>query len=200
MSHGSVDDTIIVGQDPKARYCAYGDESATRDRLAYAYALFRREHIVRAEKTLRIIKQNFGFPEGVPIHCRVLFNSAQRKKKGLSHIDDRGARKLLDKVVYHLDKLPAACQFSYCRRPIKEVLLDETEESPVIRTDPKGIMGFLAQGCFGTNNGIRPTDCQIFISEEETRMRFIGDRRMRVDRWYSSGYSVAGAPKGKFFT
>jgi len=73
-----------VGQNPKAPFCAFGDDSAYKDVLAYAYAVFHRKNISKAKKALNSIKEKFHIPIDVPIHCRILFSGNQRKKANLN--------------------------------------------------------------------------------------------------------------------
>ena len=47
-----------VGRNQKAPFCAFGDDSAYKDVLAYAYAVFHRKNIAKAKNDLKMRCQN----------------------------------------------------------------------------------------------------------------------------------------------
>ena len=58
------------------------------------------------------------------------------------------------------------------------------------------------QSCFAVapdgSQGPPASQCQIIVSEDRTKIRFMGEGRSRADRWYS-GYSDIGAPERSVF-
>lgn len=70
------------------------------------------------------------------------------------------------------------------------------------KLDPKGVLGMLMQACFAVppdgSQGPPPSHCKIFVSEDSTKVEFIGPKRSRADGMYS-GFSDIGAPESHVF-
>lgn len=71
-----------------------------------------------------------------------------------------------------------------------------------VKVDAKGILSLLMQVCFAVEangtQGPAAKDCKIFVSEDSTKVEFIGKGRKRADNMYS-GFSDIGAPEGHVF-
>jgi hypothetical protein len=193
---------IVVGTDPTAPFCAYGDESQYGDVLTYALAIFRREQVPKAEQVLEFLRERYVFPPQVPIHCKILFSGDQRRKHGLDHLDPGQVNDLVSKLVYHLNKLPALCRFGRTLLPDREILVPPDDDFPALPSEPKGVMGLLANSCFAVprdgSHGPTPDQIEIFVSEDKTMIRFMRERRHQAHRGYS-GFSDIGSPDGRVF-
>ncbi len=184
-----------VGKNPKAPFCAFGDDSAYKDVLAYAYAVFRRKNVSKAKKVLKSIKKNFQIPIDVPIHCRVLFSGNQRKKANLDHISPEKVKLLISNLIDEMNHVPCLLRYSYCILPESgEIFLKVADENhKIVHDEPKGVLGILSQACFLPikNQPHVPGAelCEIFASKDKTKIRFVGKQRRRADA-YSSGLSI----------
>ncbi len=184
-----------VGQNPKAPFCAFGDDSAYKDVLAYAYAIFHRKNIPKAKKALNSIKKKFHIPIDVPIHCRILFSGDQRKKANLDHISPDRVKLLISHLIDEMNQVPCLLRYSYCILPESgEIFLKVIDEHhKIVHDEPKGVLGILSQACFLPirNQPYAPGAelCEIFASRDKTKIRFIGKQRRRADA-YSSGFSI----------
>lgn len=184
-----------VGRNPKARFCAFGDDSAYKDVLAYAYAIFHRKNIIKAENELNDIKSKFNIPLNVPIHCRILFSGNQRQKANLGHLTLDRVKSLISQLIDRMNQVPCLLRYAYCILPESgEIFLKVNDkEQNIVQDEPKGVLGILSQTCFLPlkNQPYVPGAelCEIFASMDKTKIKFIGKRRRRADS-YSSGLSI----------
>ncbi|MGJ4748149.1 hypothetical protein ACQV5M_17450 [Leptospira sp. SA-E8] len=190
-------ETIIIGNNPDAKYIAFGDDSQYKNILTFAFAILKKEHLAEAISVLEYFRSHYKFPDDVPIHCRVLFSGAQREKHGLSHLDPNDIKEMISKIFYHSKKIPILCRYATSVLSDKELILDKDDDFPEIKNDPKGILGLLMQGCFAVpgNGQEGPTakDTEIFVSSDKTKIKFFGDRKNQAEKLYS-GFSDIDAP------
>lgn len=192
----------IVGQNSCAPFCAFGDDSAYKDILVYAYAVFHRHHIEKAERRLSRLKRKFKIPHDVPVHCRVLFSGHQREKIGLSHLSPIDVKKFIAKVIERMNTVPCWLRYSYCR---VDELIDYSEIYPddeelIFHYDPKAILGSLSQSCFLPHKGDMSLplaeDIEIFTSSDKTKVKFVNNKKRRADR-LCSGFTAVGTREKK---
>ena len=180
------------GQNIDAPFCAFGDDSHYKDILVYAYAIFRRSNIPKAKKVLRKAKKNFGIPKFLPIHCRILFSGDQRRKVGLGLISIVRVKDFVSYLIKEMNNVPCLLRYAHCKVPDDgRVFLDVLDvEEKRVRDEPKGILGILSGGCFTPNNDAIQAPgielCEIFASEDSTKIRFIGKGRRRADSYLST--------------
>jgi len=208
------DNTITIGNDPSSPYIAYGDESSYKQNLAFAFALVARSNIHRAEKRIKLIKERYKFSADEILHCRVLFNRDAREKHNLDHLTKNQVFELIEKVVTVVNKIPILLRYSYYQLPTQghgaedsSVTIEfSNDQRPTIDTEihlkRKGLLGLLMQSCFlipsDGSKGPPASQCQIIISEEKTKTRFLGQQKRKAHRW-ATGFSDVGAPDGKVF-
>jgi len=184
-----------IGRNPKAPFCAFGDDSAYKDVLAYAYVVFHRKNIFKAKNYLKDIKQKFNIPVNVPIHCRILFNGNQRQKASLGHLTLDSVKHLISQLIEKMNQVPCLLRYAYCILPESgEIFLKVIDkEQNIVHDEPKGVLGILSQACFFPikNQPYVPGAelCEIFTSRDKTKIKFIGKQRRRADS-YSSGLSI----------
>lgn len=204
---------IEVGQSGNAPYVAFGDESAFGSHLVYAYAVVPRTAVNRLESKLQTLRTDYRFPAGVQIHCSALFSGDRRERLGLGHLRRSDVFGLIDKIVYQLNRWRVHVKFAYHAMAHEEpVANDPGIAIPIdgesgrhderIFPTKKGLLGLLAQ--LAIQNPSRrdgcPTvsQCEVIVSRESTKVRFLGDRRRQAHAW-ASGYSDVGAPDGSVF-
>ena len=204
--------TIVVGHGESARFLAFGDDSKFMNTLVYAFAIVDRVNHKRAAKRIRGIKDKFRISPEIPIHCRILFRKEQREKHGLAHMSDDDARSLVRMVIVEMNKIPVALRFAFMNIPNVDmgaegrITLNHVSDGSAIdlplKCDSKGFLGLLMQSCFAVSpdgrEGPPASECQIYTSEDSTRITFIGKERKRADKWYT-GFSDIGAKENTVF-
>ena len=174
-------------------YCAFGDDSAYKEILVYAYAIFHRDHLEKAEKKLNKIKNIFRIPQETHIHCRLLFSGKQREKLGLSHLNPGDVHQLVKRVVERMNLIPCWLRYGFCRmdeyRKFSELHpdADMTDKDELIfHDDPKAIMALASQACLLPNSKTphapKRENIEVFLSQDKTKINFIGNNRTRADR------------------
>ncbi|MFB3918957.1 MAG: hypothetical protein ACE14U_02690 [Candidatus Velamenicoccus archaeovorus] len=203
---------IIVGRDQNAPCVAYGDDSCYEEILTYAFAIVHRVNLKVAESAINEVKSNYCFPNNMSLHCRILFNEAARRKQGLSHIKSEDAQNMILKIISTVNDI---CLLRYAyfvtppnfdfERQWKTPFQNANGGDPLnvpIKYDKKGILNLLMNVCFTVpadgKKGPTSEKCQIFVSEDPTRIHFIGSMRRRADSW-ASGSSDVNAPPGCSF-
>ncbi|MEW6068645.1 MAG: hypothetical protein AB1610_10195 [Nitrospirota bacterium] len=205
-------ETVSVGHGEGTRFLAFGDDSQFMNTVVYAFAIVDRSNHRRADRRIRKIKDKFRIAPDIPIHCRILFRKEQREKHGLTHMSDDDARSLVRMAIVEMNKIPVALRYAYMdlsdldmgaegKITLKHVSDDSTIDMPV-KYDPKGFIGLLMQSCFAVSpdgrEGPPASECQIYTSEDSTKISFIGKERKRADKWYS-GFSDIGARENTVF-
>lgn len=203
---------ITVGDDPNAPCIAYGDDSGYEEILTYAFAIVHRVNLEKTESAIVKIKEDYRIPNNISLHCRILFNLAARQNNNLGYLKDEDIKKM---VVDIIDAVNDTCllRYAYFSTPLN-FNFDRTVITPFqssdgstppnvpIKYDRKGILGLLMQLCFAVppdgKKGPPSTKCQIFASEDYTKIHFIGPRRSRADHCFK-GFSDIGAPLGYAF-
>lgn len=198
---------IAIGQNKNAPYLAFGDDSQYLSLLTFAYVVVPKNNALRVIRNLGRIKRKFKFPPQTPIHCRALFNEHQRKKAGLGHLSDDAPIQILHHCVTLMNEYRLFVRYAYAREAAWKniwggadtVELSDSNGNTVehpVSADPKGILGLLAQACWtytGNLNGPKAADCQIYVSRDETKTRFIGEQKKQAHNW-TVGLSTVEAP------
>jgi hypothetical protein len=203
---------IKTGALSSAPYLAFGDDSQFGDVLAYAVIIVRRTKLRQIESRLSALKERFRIPKQIALHCRELFHVHPRQKAGLSHLSDENARAIVAHAITILNQGDSILRYtignlSYFRTIIGDELeftheSDGSKMNLSAKVDPKGLLGIMMHACFSVppdgSSGPNASECQIFASEDRTKVKFIGPGGRRADGLYS-GYSDIGAPEGVVF-
>ena len=193
---------ISIGRNPDARFCVYGDESRFRTVLVFAFAVFHRQNLEHAHSILTAIRREYRIPPTTPIHCRVLYNSDARKKHGVDHLDQPTVDALIAALVGQLKDVPVACRFAWTALPDRDPLVNSTDPSWILPSEPKGVIGLLMQACFAVaadgGEGPAASESEVFVSADPTKIRFLGDKRYQAHRGYG-GFSDVDSPPGQVF-
>jgi Protein of unknown function (DUF3800) len=201
-----------VGSSPEANYLAFGDDSQSGDTLVYAFVIARRTRIRAVEARITALKDRFKIPKHTTLHCRILFSGHQRQKAGLGHLTPEDVQSIVARSITIMNqssvlvRYPIADLVEFGDSLSNEIEMQHESDGSTIKLpvqlDPKGILGMLMQSCFAVpldgSHGPSASDCRIFVSEDSTKVEFIGERRRRADALYS-GYSDVGAPPGNVF-
>jgi hypothetical protein len=203
---------ISVGAETTANYLAFGDDSQFGRVLAYAVIIVRRTRLSQVEARITTLKERYKIPAQVQLHCRVLFNKHPRKRAGLAHLSDDDARSIVARAVTIMNQGNVILRYAFGDLPHFEHVigneLEFTHESDgsklklAANPDAKGVLGMMMQACFAVpadgSHGPPVSECQIFVSEDSTKITFIGPGRRRADQLYS-GFSDIGATDGSVF-
>lgn len=204
---------IIVGDEPNAPFVAYGDDSCHEDVLVYAFLIIPRSCLVEAEALILKIKEYYNISQEIPLHCRILFNTSARQKNNLEHIKFDNVKQIVTDTIDAMNSVTHLLRYAYWIAPPKfdfnktiTTTFKSIDGSPPpkvpIKYDRKGILGLLMQCCFAVppdgKKGPPLDKCQIFVSEDYTKINFLGPGRSRADKWYN-GVSDIGAPPGCVF-
>ena len=203
---------VRVGQDRNSTYVAYGDDCQFGDICGFAFLVVKRTRIKRVLRELEAIKARYGFPTGVPVHCRVLFSGDQRKKAGLSHLTKVQVEEIITCCILLLNDAGACVVFTHCRLSefasvmgSKISLWDQAQADRVelnVHADPKGLIGFLSQLCLMVpateRRFARPHEWAIVVSQDKTQAKLFGDRSRQAHRQVT-GFSEVGAAAGELF-
>ncbi len=203
---------IKTGAEAGAPYLAFGDDSQFGEVLAYAVVIVRRTRVRQIESRLSALKERYRIPKQTALHCRLLFHEHPRQKAGLGHLSDDDARAIVARAVTILNQSEGLLRYAVGdlshfqgmlggNLEFKHASNGSTMNLPA-KLEPKGILGFLMQACFAAppdgSRGPHTSECQIFASEDSTKIEFIGPGRRRADGLYS-GFSDIGAPEGAVF-
>lgn len=201
------DNVINVGRYAGARYVAFGDESRFRDRLVYATIIVHRTDLDYFREVLSRVKVKYAIPNSEELHCRVLFNSNQRDKRGLSHLTDEIVRAMLLELVSDLVARPILCRFTHAifsQNPefLEAGTWEDSSGNPgpmmnAIPNEPKGILGLLMQATFccplDGSEGPPISEIEVFVSEDKTKVEFLQKKQAHN---FCFGYSDVNAPPG----
>ncbi|MFM0261876.1 hypothetical protein [Paraburkholderia sediminicola] len=199
--------TIQVGRDEKAPFVAFGDDSQYGDSLAFAFVLVPRTRLRFAERKLERLKKRFKIPQHVTLHCRTLFSGQQREKSGLGHLSPSDVRSIAAQAITIINDVNARVHFAvqdattFFASLGNELQLYNQDGSPSVKLpvtpDPKGLLGMMAFSCFPLNQNGRygPTasQCEIYVSEDKTKVGFIGEKRTRADSHYAGFLDIGNA-------
>ena len=189
--------TISIGKSSDAEFCAYGDEAQFQESLVFAFAVVRRSLRQRAIDVLNRIRSEFWIPWDTPLHCRILFNEHARRKHGMGYLSQTRVHALLDRLVQETRNVPVVCRFATTVLPKRNPLVNSTAPFFVLPNEPKGVLGLLMQCCFA-NKQPNAEQCEIFVSADPTKIRFMGKNKYQAHRGYR-GFSDIGAPAGMVF-
>lgn len=189
----------LVGRDKEAPYVAFGDDSRYGKFAAFAFVLIPRTRLGSARRKLDRIKRRFGITPSVVLHCRTLFSGQQREKMGLGHLTRDDARAIVAQSITLLNEVSGRLHFAaqdftiFSQMVGKELQMNSVDGSPPITfpvfEEPKGLLGMLAVMCFPLDPsgalGPSAAQCEIYASEDKTKISFIGEGRTRADSLYS---------------
>lgn len=205
-------DTIIIGNNKESRFMAFGDDSKYQDTLVFAFIFILRSRKEAAEDRLRGLKRLFKIPVETSLHCRILRHVDARRKANLSHLSDDDFKSIVRRSIDIINKYKMQVRYTYtslCGTKLSEtesitLSSDHEKEEMTIRYshDPKGMLGFLMQGCFCVSpdgsNGPTANQCEIITFNDKTKIPFLGNKRQRADGLYT-GYSDIGASENSVF-
>lgn len=206
------DKEIFVGNDANAPCVAYGDDSSYEEILTYAFAIVHRVNLEKVESEIEKIKRDYHIPQDISLHCRILFNLAAKQKNKLEHIKDENVRKMIIDIITAVNStcllryayfiVPPGFNFDKTIMTTFKSADASVPPTVPIKYDRKGILGLLMQLCFAVpsdgKKGPTSDQCQIFASEDYTKINFIGPIRTRADRCFQ-GLSDINAPPGCVF-
>lgn len=211
--------TLPVGSSSAAPYLAFGDDShfPNTNTLVFAVVIIPRTRLKQVETRLAVLKEKYKVPAHVPLHCKILFNRHPKEKAGLSHLSPKDVYSIAARAVTIMNQTGvilryAVADLSVCQSAIgKELELvnkDDvsTTKLPITEIDQdfgKVIIGKLANLCFAVppdgSHGPTASECEIFLAEDKTKLKFvIGAHGRRADSHYS-GFSDIGATDGNVF-
>ena len=199
--------TIQVGRDKTAPFVAFGDDSQYGDSLSFAFVLVPRTRLRFAERKLEQLKKRFKIPLDTTLHCRTLFSGQQREKSGLGHLSPGDVRDVVSHTVTIINEVNGRVHFAvqdvstFFSALGSEIQMYNQDRSPSVNLpvtpDPKGLLGMMAFTCFSLDETgrHRPTasQCEIYVSEDKTKISFIGDKRSRADSHYAGFFEQGSA-------
>jgi len=203
---------ILVGNNRNAPCIAYGDESSYEEILTYAFAIVHRVNLEKIDSLIEKIRDKYSIPHDISLHCRILFNSSARENNKLGHLEDEDVKNIILDIVSAMGDI-CLLRYAYFVAPsefdfdkIVMTTFQSTDGSPPpkfpIKYDKKGILGLLMLVCFAVppdgKKWPTPDKCEIFVSEDYSRIHFLGTKRSRADNYYR-GISDIGAPPGCVF-
>ncbi|MCT7313812.1 hypothetical protein N5J06_22810 [Ralstonia sp. CHL-2022] len=190
-----------------APYVAFGDDSLHQDFAAFAFVLVPRTRLNSARRKLDQIKRRFNIPTSTVLHCRTLFNGRQREKMGLSHLAPGDVRAIVAQAITAINEVHgrvhyAVQNFTAFVKQLGSDLHFHSNDGTAsvtlpVSVDPKGLLGMLAIACFPLVNfhvnGPSAAQCEIFVSEDRTKISFLGERRTRADSLYAGFLDTGSA-------
>jgi hypothetical protein len=196
---------IQVGRDKTAPFVAFGDDSQYGDSLSFAFVLVPRTRLRFAERKLERLKSRFKIPQDATLHCRTLFSGQQREKCGLGHLAPGDVRAIVASAVTIINEVNGRVHFAvqdgsaFFSGLGSEVRMHNQDGSLGIELpvtpDPKGLLGIMAFACFPLDGRHGPTasQCEIYVSEDKTKISFIGEKRSRADSHYAGMFEHGNA-------
>lgn len=193
-----VNTALSKGSDFDTRFLAFGDDSHHNGILVFAYVIVPRPRTRRVLRQVKKLKDSFGFPKGLRIHCRTLFSGMKRQKMGLAHMERDVPMRLIHHVITLINQYDIFVRYGYSKEEQyknlfegKTTLALYNEEGAwvdhPVKGDPKGILGMLTQICWKVasdrSQGPLDTDCEIYASQDQTKVQFLGPQRRRADHW-----------------
>jgi hypothetical protein len=197
--------TLFVGDNNSAPFLAFGDDSQYGDHLVFAFIILRRERLRRVERSLSDLKDRLRIPRDTKLHCRIMFNDIARQKAGLGHLSHEDARSILTRAIVIMNREKILLR--YAKASLSrfksafgdEIKLEHKDGNDTIAlpitAEPKALLGILANSCFSHQIGPNAAQCEVFVSQDSTKIGFVGPGRRRADSMYS-GYTDIGAPNG----
>jgi len=195
--------SLKVGSSTSARYLAVGDDSVFNGAIVYGFAIFRRTRLKRLVQGVKDVKQRFGIPADIDIHCKDFRLACSRSKLGIEHLSDVDVENVYRNVVTLINNCDVLVKYGLAYEDkvrgfwSEGTITLEGGDSPVevpVRYDPKGILGVLAQTCFasapGAGHGPSVEELEIFIAPDSTKVKFLGGAR-QAHNW-ARGFSDMG--------
>ncbi|MCE3238617.1 MAG: hypothetical protein K0R24_1598 [Gammaproteobacteria bacterium] len=205
-------ETIIVGNAP-AEYLAFGDDSHHQNTLVYAFLIIKESLIASVENRVNAIKAFYGILDNIILHCKMLFSGDERRKAGIAYLSSEKVRSIITRIVRIINETPIFLRYAYCNLEDQKIHFDklnaeETDEENKapkkiqLAPDSKGLLGRLAHISLSTlpRDPCIPTinKCQVVVSEDKTKVHFIGKNRRQAHYWIS-GFSDIGVPLNSVF-
>lgn len=191
-----IDKRIQVGRDSNAPYLAFGDDSQYKGALTFAYVVIPKVVVNKVMRDLAKLKQKFKFPEGTPIHCRVMFSPQQRQKANLSHLTNDEAMQIVHHCVTLVNMHRLYVRYAFALEENWKQIWDGKQVTELYNEkgelqlhpstqDPKGVLGSLAQACWAPliNGAPKSIEGEMYASKDSTMTSFIGEKRRQAHNW-----------------
>lgn len=208
-----MDNNVIqAGRSESSTFMAFGDDSQFNGALVYGFAVLKRGKLKSIIREMKAIKERFGIPDSVGIHCRNLRSGQYREKNNLTHIGPAEVEQVLRNVVTVINTYNVLVRYAFAfeekvkaafEGPLAMEGAAGREPSTIeSRYDAKGVLGILANACFNNEpsagQGPHFTDCDIHISPDSTKVEFMGAGKRQAHSW-ASGFSDVGGPVGSVY-
>ncbi|MES2204775.1 MAG: hypothetical protein V4496_06095 [Pseudomonadota bacterium] len=181
---------------------AYGDESQVNNLLIYAFAIIGKNYLSNLEFRLAELKKFYRIPASTILHCKDIFSGDNRKKVGLAHLGEKDVFDLVKGVVAIINRIPIFIKYAYCdHEKCKNVYTFPSSDTNLdcellITPTPQGLHGLLAQACFiDRSHGPLFEECEVTVSHNATKAKFIGKKRRQAHNWCSGFYDTGSAVK-----
>jgi len=185
---------ITVGSQQNSKISAFGDDSKFNKTNAFAYVLFENTGLRIARNSLQSIKENYGIPNNVLLHMRLLNNNLYKRKNGIQNLTTNKLTKMLSDIVDEMNKIPFLIKGRYfSQEPPK----DSNDEDLAIAWSDKGIQSMLAKAALIPLDlgKFEYRDLRIVIAQDRTKIGFLGKNKRQAARW-ARGFSDIEAPSG----
>ncbi|MCR8931102.1 MULTISPECIES: hypothetical protein [Pseudomonas] len=194
-----------VGGEKGSYLMAFGDDSAYKGVLCFAYIIFVRTKLKRIQRQIRELKVRFKIPLSTALHCRVLNSGQQRLKSGLGHLTESDIQSIYSSLVYILNYNSVRVKYAHgVENDVKQNFDGPFENfsqngAPFpVQYDPKGMLGLLAQICFVDAKavlGVGVDDIEIYLASDQTKVKFLGHAKRQAHHW-AHGMIDVGASSG----
>jgi len=183
----------FVGGRKGSYLMAFGDDSAYKGVLCFAYVIFVRTKLGRIQRQIRELKKRFKIPLSTALHCRVLNSGQQRVKAGLDHLTPADVKSIYTSLIYILNYNSVRVKYAHgveddVRQNFNGPLEDISQPGVPfpVQYDPKGMLGLLAQICFVDSKavlGVSVEDIEIYLASDQTKVKFLGHSKRQAHHW-----------------
>jgi len=206
---------IQIGAQNSAEYSAFGDDCQIGNTLVYAFIIIKSDDIPTVEHRIAKLKEFYGIPPHIALHCRMLFSGDARRKAGINDLSKDKLHSIIRRIVKIINQTPISLRYAYCnlstlenhfKENNNEIELRDRESKTIMKTSitptPKGLLGLLGHMSLSapSENKLIPSieQCKIIVSEDKSKTRFIGKHERQAHNWMK-GFSDINAPKNKVF-
>lgn len=211
-----MDSNIIqIGTQNSAKYLAFGDDFHKDNTLVYAFVIIKFDAIPEVEHRISKLKEVYGIPPHIALHCRMLFSGDARRKAGINHLSKEKLQSIIRRIVKIINQTPIFLRYAYCnlstlekhfKENNNEIELHDREFKTTMKTSitpsPKGLLGLLGHMSLSAppGNKLIPSvdQCKIVVSEDKSRTKFMGKQERQAHNWLK-GFSDINAPNNKVF-
>ncbi|MGX2030917.1 MULTISPECIES: hypothetical protein [Methylocaldum] len=200
---------LPVGSNRSTPYLAFGDDSRFYNTLVFAVVIIPRTRLKQVETSIARLKDKFDIPAHVQLHCRTLFSLDKinpAKTEGLSHLSLRDVHAIIGRVVTIMNQSGVILRYAVTNLPSsqaaigKELRLENPVDGSYVTLSvteqtehfAKGMLVELAKTCFsvppGSSYGPTAWECEIFLAEDPSRIKFIGPSKAQVSSRYGDFY------------